>query len=308
MDVAEVSAEPGSTTEAPETAPETPTEAPAGLGGAETISTEPKAFGDWRDNLPEEIRQNPALADKDTPEKLASEHVHLQKLIGAKGIIKPGADASEDEMNAFYSELGRPDTVDGYDLSGIEVPDGFAMDEGMQRQILTALHSRGATPELVTEVFNTYWAATAEAEEAATAKTAEVWEKTQETLKGELGDKYAAHEELANRAVSAVLGDAKADVLNARLPDGTKLSANIGFVRTMFELGKHMAEANLLGDKSASLGLSPEAAKAELQKFEADNSAALLDRSHADHKTVVERRSQLSKIAHPDNTPPVQAF
>ena len=114
-------------------------------------------------------------------------------------------------------------------------------------------------------------------------------------------DEFAEAEILANRVVTKIFGERTDDVLNARLPDGSKVKANLGFVRGMIALAKQGGEGALLGDKDGAIGTSPEAAKAELAKFEADNTEALMNRSHKDHKTAVERRRQLTALAYPED-------
>lgn len=275
-----------------------------GLGGdadADEGSGPKYGENDYRSNLPSEIAAHPALKDADSVEKLAQHYVNAQKLIGRKGIIPPGEDASPEEMEAFYDALGRPSSPDEYDLSSVEVPEGMDIDETVQAEFLKSLHAKGASQEVVQETFNTYWKMVEQAEVQSAEKTAEAWSQTRETLRAEMGAKeYAEAETLANRMVSRIFGEKASEVLSARLPDGTKLSANEGFVRTMIALAKSGKEADLIGGKDAALSTSPEAARAELDKFNSDNRDALLDREHPDHAALVKRRSQLSAMAYPE--------
>lgn len=48
------------------------------------------------------------------PEALARSYESLESKISAKGIIPPGPNATQDERNAFYKALGRPDKPEDY--------------------------------------------------------------------------------------------------------------------------------------------------------------------------------------------------
>ena len=267
-------------------------------------------FGDYRDNLPAELRANPALANLASVEDLANEHVNVQKMIGAKGIIPPGDDATDEDREKFYNALGRPETVEGYDLSKIEVPEGFEVDEGMQSAILASMHARGATQDMVEGVFSDYWERMAEGQKLADENANRVLTETEKAMQAEHGNEWPQVKALADQAVQAVFGEGLDDVLHARLPDGSKVGSHPAFVKGFAALGKQMAEANLLGEKSAALGTSPEAAKAELEAFTADpeNQKALIDRAHPRHKEVQDRKSHLTQLAYPKDEHTVMAL
>src|SRR3546814_6770898 len=80
-----------------------------GAGDADNNSGAAGTTDDWRSALSEEVRGHPALQGFDGVDALAREHVHLQRLIGRKGIVPPGEDAGEEERARFYEALGRPD-------------------------------------------------------------------------------------------------------------------------------------------------------------------------------------------------------
>ena len=47
----------------------------------------------------------------ESPDQLFKEFTNMKKLIGRKGIIKPG---EGEDMSDFYNQIGRPETSDGY--------------------------------------------------------------------------------------------------------------------------------------------------------------------------------------------------
>lgn len=69
--------------------------------------------------------------------------------------------------------------------------------------------------------------------------------------------------------------------------------------RARIALGGRMAEAELVGPKQPGLGGARAEAAAELAGLEADRDfrAALLDRSHPEHRAALARRSALARRA-----------
>ena len=77
------------------------------------------------------------LASKfETPEAMAKELTNAQSLIGKKGLIKPGDDATDEEIESYHRELGKPETSDGYELTDVD-PDGELPKEWLESSTAT---------------------------------------------------------------------------------------------------------------------------------------------------------------------------
>ena len=85
----------------------------------------------WREALPEDIRNERCLDSIKTVGTLAKSFVSAQKMIGANKIALPGENATPDEIDAFHRALGRPDKQEAYSVEGIELPDGIELDDQM---------------------------------------------------------------------------------------------------------------------------------------------------------------------------------
>lgn len=95
-----------------------------------TIITSAGGFADnWRDFLPEDIRQEKCLDSVKHIGTLAKNYVNAQKMVGANKVAIPGENASQEELDAFYTKLGRPESADKYSTSSIELPQGVTLDE-----------------------------------------------------------------------------------------------------------------------------------------------------------------------------------
>ena len=83
----------------------------------------------------------------------------VQKL-GTNPIVRPGENASDEDRAAYretlYKELGRPDSVDGYEISlGENVPDGF-LDENLLGEIKSIAHREGVSAQGLEALVNKY--------------------------------------------------------------------------------------------------------------------------------------------------------
>lgn len=83
----------------------------------------------WRESLPEELRSEPCLDSVKNFSTLVKSFVSGQKMIGKNKITLPGENASEEELNAFYSALGRPESADKYSYEGVTLPEGITLND-----------------------------------------------------------------------------------------------------------------------------------------------------------------------------------
>jgi len=80
---------------------------------------------DWKESLPEDLKNDPSLLTvKDVP-GLAKSYIHAQKMIGADKIALPGKNASEEEWDAVYNRLGKPEEAKAYeeDFGDLPIPE-----------------------------------------------------------------------------------------------------------------------------------------------------------------------------------------
>jgi hypothetical protein len=254
---------------------------------------------DWRAALPEELREAATLARFDDVAALAREHVHLQSLIGRKGLIAPGADASSDERAAFYTALGRPPTPDDYDLSEVALPDDMPWNGAVEAAMLKEMHAAGLTNDQARALVAAYGDLQGAAWRQATATQDAASRKALAALEAEWGERFDARVDLANRAFRATFGDGFDDVAGLELAGGGRLGDHPALVRAFAALGERIAEPELVGGRGGARRPSPDGARDRLHALEGDPEfrAALLERSHPDHRAAVAKRSQLAGIA-----------
>ncbi|MBO6782244.1 MAG: hypothetical protein JJ899_03085 [Alphaproteobacteria bacterium] len=256
----------------------------------------------WRDDLSEELRANPVLENFADVDALAREHVHLQKLIGRKGILPPGEDAGPEDLDRFYAELGRPEQASDYDVGGIERPEGMPWSNDVQDRMLERMHAAGLTDKQARALLEGYVEEQRTAWAEARSEQDRSLRASVDSLRAEWGRGFDEKLDLANRAFATAFGSRVDQVREMRLADGSYLGDHPDMVRAFASLGALLGEAEFVGAGSGSGAATREQARRQLADLESDAGfrAALLDRSHPDHRDVVARRSSLAAYAYAD--------
>ena len=78
------------------------------------LNNTPETNTDWKAGLSDELRADKSLENIKDISSLAKSYIHAQKLVGADKIPVPNKHATEQDWDAVYKRLGRPDTPDGY--------------------------------------------------------------------------------------------------------------------------------------------------------------------------------------------------
>lgn len=167
--------------------------------------------------------------------------IGAQKVLGRKGIVPPGEDATDEERAAFSDEvaglLGRPEEADGYEW---DAPEGIGIDEERFSEARQKLHDARLTPEQFDTVMGLYaeeilqFGANIEADRQATV----------DNLKGDWGDDY--QERLAaSRGIFEKLGLSETIVASG-------LGDSEAMIRVGDELSRSLSEDSLEGRTGGS--------------------------------------------------------
>jgi hypothetical protein len=277
----------------------TPEATPEPAPTPEPTSTPPAS---WREGLDVDLRENPSLTKFEDVGSLAKSYVEVQSLVGKKGIIPPGENATPEQINEFHAALGRPENVEGYDLDSFEVPETLADVWNMNgvNEVAEEAFKLGVTKEQ----FNGLIAKQAEVQAAQLGeRLAQVTgnrEATTTTLKEEWGAAFEAKKDQAHRAFNEAakhVGIDPAELAGSLLPDGGVIGDNPNLMRIFAALGEAGGELPFLGGKGGRMTMTPEEASTELEEIE-DN-PALYNSSMPGHKQLVDRRDALLQQAFP---------
>ena len=274
-----------------------------GGGGQPGAQTPPQDLPRWYyDQLTDANRE--ALRSKNWggPNDMADSYLDLEKVVGAKGIIPPGENASQAELDKFYNELGRPETVEGYDLSGFEKPKDRNWDEGAEATMLGEMHKLGLNSQQVTGILNVYKAVEDGWMQEVADRAKETAAKSEAHLRKLWGAGYEQKFGQATEVLTALgsMKDVDAQALVAEI-DAGGLGDRPNLAIALSGLADILTEDGTItiGGGGAA-AMTPQEAAAELDKIENDERTRtiLLDQNHPEHAALVKRRSRLYELKH----------
>jgi len=87
--------------------------------------------------VPEKYQAEPWAKEVKNVDDLWTKMAGAQKLLGKDKVILPGENATQDELNSFYTRMGRPEQPDGYEFKSVEslkeVDRNVNLDTGMKK-------------------------------------------------------------------------------------------------------------------------------------------------------------------------------
>jgi hypothetical protein len=246
----------------------------------------------WYQEFPEEVRGLVETKGWKSPVDAIQSYTNLEKLMGAdkagRGLVLPKEDADPSEWGQVYDRLGRPESPDGYDLP---IPEGA--DSEFANEAKGKFHELGLTSKQaaqLTEWFNdrSMGAMSQQEEQQVQSSEAQMQE-----LQKEWGKEFDSNIEAGRRAARQF--GVQEDVL-------TKMENALGtkdMLKFFSNIGKGMGEdAYVEGGGTGQFGVSPEAARVQINRLKADPAwaAKYLD-GDASAKAELER---LMRAGYPD--------
>ena len=247
---------------------------------------------DWRENLPEDLRNDPSLTTvKDVP-GLAKSYIHAQKMIGADKIAIPGKNASEEEWDAVYNKLGKPEEAKTYeeDLGDLPIPEENVKNfkDTAHKLGLNQIQFKGLTSwykdNLKTQVDNM--------NVDADTKRAE----SEAALRKEFGKTYDAKLKSSQR-VFQTYGDTK--FLDVELKDGTKLGNHPTFIKLMSNIADTISEDKIATGEKGSEFFTPAEAKRKIAELTVTGSP-YWNRKDPGHEDAVKEVADMQEMVHPE--------
>ena len=197
---------------------ETPAEAASGGSG-----------NDFRNQLPEEIREHPSLQSiKDLP-NLALSYVNAQRLIGADKIPIP-KNPTEEDLSNIYNKLGRPEQPNGYKIQA----DNVYVTEQDVNTYQDIAHRLGLNTQQAQGILDYYKSQIQLSTETLSKDQEKLREEVATQLRAEWGGDYEQNVQLANQAVADMVGK---DLLDMELKDGTKVGNHPSFIKAFAKFG-----------------------------------------------------------------------
>lgn len=261
--------------------------------GAASAGQNPNGGGttDWRSSLPKELQESAAIRKFTDVSALAGAYVNAEKLIGAKGIPKPGPASTDQDWANVFKELGLPESVDKYE---VKFQDGNTLDKAFTDEFKTNAHKAGILPKQAQALAD--WFVQKNAQALTSAKDAAKSQLSQqvEGLKTEWGKAY----DLNLSRAQAVLKDFGNPELVKYL-DASGLGNDVNLIKLLAGVGgKMFSEDKFVGGADGAGALTPAQAKQEITKIQTDRNHPYYVKDHPAHKEAVIQMAQLFEAAH----------
>ena len=202
-------------------------------------------------SLPKEVRDHKAfLEHEDLSSFLKKSLADSDKLAGIdpeKVLNIPGEDTSDEDREAFYQKLGKPETADGYELDDPGFPDGLPRDEELEGRIKQWALEANMPAEALKFLVGKYNAHVGEVFAAAEAAQAKDLQEKTEALQTELKDDYNEFVLKAQRAATKFGGEELITLLK-----DYGLETHPTFLKAFGNLGKAVSEDSALGGSTGS--------------------------------------------------------
>ncbi len=260
---------------------------------------DPPPEGSWRDSLEDDVKNHPGLEKYKSVSDQVRSHLELEKKIGLKGLLVPGKDAPQKDVDKFQIELGRPEAKEGYEIP--KLPEGtddriqvseqtevlwkdFAFKNGISQDLSKSL-----------QAFDLERQKNALIQMDAADK--EDKEKAETALRGEWGDKYEENKASAIALVKKLGSDEAMDELIGEL--GNRPANKPAVLKFLANMASKFGEDKLGEGGDSSLTLTPAQAAAEIQKIRMDLKDPYHDENSPLRKERVNYMESLYKMAYP---------
>ena len=226
-------------------------------GGEETVETPA-----WMNSAPDAYKQNETFAKFG---EAADFYAKADELMKAEGdtLKIPGEDATDEEKSAFAQKMGRPETVEGYEIAKpTDWPEGIGYDENLDAAFKGWAFELGLPADTAKGLHERYNSAMLDAHNKIAEAEKAAIEKADNKLKDEWkGDDYKVNTEIAHRAFKEFGDDEAAAFLDETMIGDISLGEHPVFRRIFANIGKATGDDNANSGSSGLGGeLSPEQA------------------------------------------------
>ena len=255
--------------------------------------------GNWRDGLPEGLRDSTALADFKDVGGLAKSFIDTQKMLGERpGMADLAAPVDTEGRSKIYAKLGRPDNPEGYKLGDGEGGKEFRLIA--HKHNLTAEQAEGFFKEM------TETGKSGRDKDASVfqEQRAEIERKSIESYKAKWGDDYDTNQAITRAAMEGAI---PADELTELKELG--LIHSPWLIDLMHKVGLSNKEDSMFGGESSGAGgddLKTIQSKRMAMDANAENVKIREDFMHPQNKQMVSEYDALfeaeAKMATKDGT------
>lgn len=257
---------------------------------------------DWRSKLDPEIKEHPSLRNFKNEGDLAKSWVEAQKLIGRDKIAVPGEKGTKEDWDQVFDRLGRPKTVDGYAFPEVKYPEGYPQPSKEFNESLKAkAYQLGLLPAQVNELYGWFMGNEIDLYNKHVQGREDARTGGENALRKTWGAAFEQNYAVAEQAVNKYGSEGFIEKLKA-----SGLNNDPDMVKFIADMAKNFSEDQITG-KPAGLTLSPEEAKAEINKLQGeamkDKNHVMNNKHHPEYDLFLQKWKGLHEMAYSqDNT------
>lgn len=261
---------------------------PADPAAGVTPTAQPSSNSVWTAAFDEDTSAYVSNKGWKEPSDMLMSYRNLEKFAGgAKNLLElPPENATPEQLDAFYSKLGRPADPNEY---GLKAPDGG--DPAMVEWFKGTAHKLGLSAKQAQSLFTEFNGMSGSMQEKLQSQMAQESEKAIGTLKQEWGQAYDQMIGAGRRAATALGYDA------GRLSAIEDKLGTAEMLRLFATLGSKMGEDSFAGERSeGGFGVTPAAAKQQIADLRLDK--GFMDKYLAGDRDAVGKFQRLMEAAH----------
>ena len=236
----------------------------------------------WRECLPEDLRGEPCLDSIKNFTTLAKSYVNAQKMIGKNKIALPDQNSTQEEKDAFYSALGRPDAADKYSVDNVELPEGITLDEGAMQKFREFAFSQNLSQDVFEQALAFDIERFRAAQEMAVAAQNKEYDETMSKLQQQYGSNLPARIAQVDKALTT-FGIKEIFLEKA-------LTNNYQIFEALAKIGESISESKL---KNSDISQSVSTPQQQLDAIYADPDNPIYHFDHPGHDRVVAEAKRL---------------
>jgi len=257
---------------------------------------------DFKGSLPEEYREDPAADKFKSTGELFKSYKELEKLVGLEKIPLPKKDKAgnldPEGVKGVMERLGMPKESSGYKLEKVKIPEGVKVSPERLEGVKGVYHKLNLLPHQADGVTQFMMDTLAKASAEQGQKAVADRQAAETELRTEWGAKYDQNISLAKKAMKAFADEKDISYIDQGLGNDPKL------IRLFARIGDSMSEDQIDKGNVLDSTMTPAQAQAEISDIRNNKAnplnAILMNQLHPEHGKVLERLSDLYKMAHPD--------
>lgn len=255
----------------------------------------------WKEGLPEELRNDPSMGVILDVPSLAKSFVSAQKQFGRDKIIVPDQHATEDDWKSVYQKLGLPSQFEEYQVKN---PENAEFDDGVVTTLKRAAFEQGILPRQFENLLGTLSEQNKLAMDQHETELNQATEQKIGSLKQEWGTAFqqnaamvqAIVEEAAN---SLEMSDEVKSFMNNAVVDGVQLGNHPTFLKMFHFMSQFMSEDQLPKTPFQLDGQTKQDLQTRINEVMGNPEHPYHDAKHPNHQTAVKELQGLFAKLHP---------